>query len=174
MNQFISSLTMLKLERHKNLLTRIVRTVHRQPLHQSARQAPIVSGLLNVDSLSRHQRKHIASEYAATLRLLSRSTGSPTALIARQLHATCAQFARGAKSSKTPRKKDEPEKAAVEEPDPPKKNDKDDEDDEKKNEKLMSLLTKAVLWMATLYILTLVLTMMLPRKDQPETSTRLF
>lgn len=52
-----------------------------------------------------------------------------------------------------------------------------DEDPNKKgngegNEKMMSVVTKAVLWMATFYILTLVLAMAMPQKNRPETSTR--
>lgn len=167
---------MFKLERHKNLLSRIVRTVHHaQPLHQFvvSRTTAVAPLLLHVDTLNRHQRKHVAVEYSAMLRLLSRSTGIPTSLVARQLHSSCVQFARGNKSSKTPAKKEEPEKAAPEQPDPPKKNDNEnDDEDDKKNEKMMSLVTKAVMWMATFYILTLVLAMVLPRKNQPETSTR--
>lgn len=164
---------MFKLERHKHLLSRLIRTVHHgQSLHQEAvtRLQPIASGQLYANTFNRHQQKHVASEYAAMLRLVSRSTGVPTSIVARQLHSSCAQFARGNKSSKSPRNKEEPEKAASEEPDPPKKN--DDDEDDKKNEKMMSLVTKLVMWMATFYILTLVLAMVLPRKNQPETSTR--
>lgn len=165
---------MFKLERHKHLLARLARTVHHGQLSPQTvinRSQPVTTELLNVNSFNRRPLKHITAEYAAMLRLISRSTGIPTSFVARQLHSSCAQFARGTKSSKTPRKKDEPEKAAPEDPDPPKKNNNDDEDD-KKNEKMMSLVTKAVMWMATFYILTLVLAMVLPRKNQPETSTR--
>lgn len=171
---------MFKLERHKHFLARIVQTVHhRLTIHQTAAAVhslhPVVAGGArpNVDALVSRQPKTVAAEYAAMLRLLSRSTGLPTSLVARQLHTSYTQFARGAKSSKTPRKKDELEKAPPPQPDPPKKNDDDkDDDDDKKSEKVMSLLTKGVMWMATIYILTLVLAMVLPRKNQPETSTR--
>lgn len=163
---------MFKLERHKHLLARLIRTLHHG---QPTRSHPSVStsGLFHVDTISRHQQKQVAAEYGAMLRLLSRSTGIPTSLVARQLHSSCTQFARGSKSSKPPSKKDEPEKAAPEQPDPPKKNENEnDEEDDKKNEKMMSLVTKAVMWMATFYILTLVLSMVFPRKNQPEASTR--
>lgn len=51
-------------------------------------------------------------------------------------------------------------------------NDDDDDNEDRKRERLMSVFTKAVLWMATIYGMSLVLGLMMPRKNQPETSTR--
>lgn len=50
-----------------------------------------------------------------------------------------------------------------------------EEDDKNKNdteEKVMSVLTKAVLWMLTIYMLVAVASLLLPNNNRPEASTR--
>lgn len=115
------------------------------------------------------QKKEVKQEYLAVVSLLQRSTGLSSSLISRQLHTT-AQLLKNEKS---------PENTPSNPPPPPdgdkRKQNNNEEDPDKKgdgNEKVMSVLTKAVLWMATIYILTLILTMALPQKNRPETSTR--
>lgn len=51
-------------------------------------------------------------------------------------------------------------------------NQDDDDDEDKKRERMISVFTKAVLWMATIYGMSLVLALMLPQKNRPETTTR--
>lgn len=54
-------------------------------------------------------------------------------------------------------------------------NNNNEEDDKKKNEteeKVMSVLTKAVLWMLTIYMLVAVASLFLPKNSRPEATTR--
>lgn len=114
------------------------------------------------------QKKEVKQEYLAVVSLLQRSTGLSSNLISRHLHTTAQSLKNEKSPDNTPPKPPPPDgdkrKHSNNEEDPDKKGDG--------NEKVMSVLTKAVLWMATIYILTLILTMALPQKNRPETSTR--
>lgn len=55
------------------------------------------------------------------------------------------------------------------------KSSSDNNDDNKKGDegdKVLSVVTKAVLWMATIYMFVTMFTMSMPQKNRPETSTR--
>lgn len=112
-------------------------------------------------------------EYTALLNLIQRSTGVSTDIIARKLHSTGLVYS-SEKNTKDNKKSSESNtskntgNSSSSNDDGGDNNNKGDEG----GEKMMSVLTKAVLWIATIYIFTLVLTMMLPQKNRPETSTR--
>lgn len=56
----------------------------------------------------------------------------------------------------------------------PSSSDNNDDNGNKKGDenKIMSIITKGILWMMTIYMLIAVMTMAVPQKNQPETSTR--
>lgn len=156
---------MLKLERYKYILTkRLINLTTRnasasQPtLDKSFKQQNVQKSRNLLDfnfstsNLSRNQMRQINSEYSAILRLLSRSFNVPQHLIARSLSTTALNLC----SKQNPDKSDKPEKKKDDVKPPNYRSDgrHDEDDDNKKKgedeEKLLSVLTKSILWMVSL------------------------
>lgn len=99
------------------------------------------------------------------MNLVNRSFGVPTNVIARHMHTSLTHC----KESPNPNQKsDNSNKSSS-------SSSSDDNDNKKGDEggdKVLSIVTKAVLWMATIYMLVTIFTMSLPQKNRPETSTR--
>lgn len=98
------------------------------------------------------------------MNLVNRSFGVPTNVITRHFHTSLTHF----KESPTPNPPDNSNKSSS-------SSSSDDNDNKKGDEggdKVLSIVTKAVLWMATIYMLVTIFTMSLPQKNRPETSTR--
>ncbi|XP_037934109.1 paraplegin [Teleopsis dalmanni] len=109
-------------------------------------------------NFSNKQGKLLSAESKAFIGVLSRSFGLPTQTI-RQLHASfCNNNIRKDNDSD----KQNPKKT-------PNENDKNNDNEEK----LKSMVTKAVLWLFTIYMLIAFFTLVMsPRTDRPEGSTR--
>ncbi|XP_065077412.1 paraplegin [Ochlerotatus camptorhynchus] len=106
--------------------------------------------------LKHHQLRHFNDEYRAILRLFSRSYGVPQHLLSRSFHTSlqrCQQNRDDGGSSGGNNR-------------PPKPNKDDDK------EKMMSVVTKTLFWMVTIYLLVGFLSMVMPNKNRPETTTR--
>lgn len=104
----------------------------------------------------------------AVVNLIHRSTGISTNIIARHLHTSIVHFK---DSSKKPSSGGDKKNQNNDEN---KRNDNDNngKKGDENGEKMMSIVTKAILWIATIYILTTMFTMAIPQKNRPETSTR--
>lgn len=143
-----------------------------------------------------HSHRHLATTTTVSSRVLPKTTSIPqffnsNAYLHRQLFS--ALFARrNGKSSteqndssgpKPPAQDDvKPDTNATPDNKPASSNnsnsssdgdkDKDDDDEDRKRERMISVFTKAVLWMATIYGMSLMLALLMPQKNRPETSTR--
>lgn len=105
--------------------------------------------------LNHHQLHQFNDEYRAILRLFSRSYGLPQHILSRSFHSSvqrCQQNRDDGGSSGNDK--------------PPKPNKDDDK------EKMMSVVTKTLFWMVTIYLLVGFLSMVMPNKNRPETTTR--
>lgn len=111
------------------------------------------------------QKKQLRYEYSALLKLLERSTGLSTNIIHRQIHSTYFLSNKSDKSNASSSSSNQDKDQNKNE------NDKDKKGDERDN-KMMSVLTKAVLWVATIYMMIAVMIMAMPQKNRPETTTR--
>lgn len=99
----------------------------------------------------------INQEYKAVLGLLQRSYNLNNGQI-RNFHSTLVNFSEEKKDGNSNDQN---------------QNNKDDKKKKNENdEKVMSVLTKAILWMMTLYMFIVVISFILPKKNNPETSTR--
>lgn len=100
------------------------------------------------------------------MNLVNRSFGLPTNVITRHFHTSLTHF----KESPNPNPPDNSNKSSSSSSSDD--NDNKKEDDKEGGDKVLSIVTKAVLWMATIYMLVTIFTMSLPQKNRPETSTR--
>ncbi|XP_001664033.2 paraplegin [Aedes aegypti] len=109
-----------------------------------------------LQQLNNAQLRQLNDEYRAVLRLLSRSSGVPQHILSRSLHSSVRRFQQN---------RDEGSSSGS---GPDGKKPKNDDD----KEKMMSLVTKTLFWMVTVYMLVGFLTMVVPNKNRPETTTR--
>ncbi|KAJ6640139.1 Paraplegin [Pseudolycoriella hygida] len=149
---------MLKLERYKRILNNASRYIS-NPTDTSFLAA---ISQLNVNNLKcgRTQRKQLSKEYAAVVNLVRRSYDFPP-VVSRGFHTSSVYF----KEPPKPNSSDNSQKSSSND------NDKDKKEDEANN-KVLSVVTKAVLWIGTIYIFVSMFTTSLPNKNRPETSTR--
>lgn len=150
---------MLKLERHKQILNYARRFI----CNKSTANTSVCNLNFNNLKFTKSQQRQITKEYAAVVNLLQRSFGAPPHVVARHFHTSLANF----KESPNPNPKQQPDNSN-------KSSSNDDDNDDKKGDdgKVLSVVTKAVLWMATIYMFVTIFAMSLPQKGRPETSTR--
>lgn len=123
------------------------------------------SGVIKSDAkprpqqLNNHSLRQLNEEYRAVLRLLSRSCGVPQHILSRSLHSSVQRFQQN---------RDEGSSSGGSGQGGDGKKPKNDDD----KEKMMSLVTKTLFWMVTVYMLVGFLTMVVPNKNRPETTTR--
>lgn len=106
----------------------------------------------NVLSPNRKQLRQLHSEYTAVLKLFSNSYSIPYHSLVRSIHTS--QRLSDQNRNKNDNNDD--------------KNKKNDDD----NEKMMSVVTKTLLWMITIYMFVAFATMIFPSKNRTETTTR--
>lgn len=94
------------------------------------------------------------------MNLVHRSFDVPRHVINRHFHTSVARF----KEPPTPNQTDNSNKSSSE--------NNDDKKGDEGGDKFLSIVTKAVLWMTTIYMLVQVFAMSLPQKNRPEVSTR--
>lgn len=106
-------------------------------------------------NLGRKEQKLFLNEVSAVINLINRSYNIPKPVIARFLHTTCVRFR---EPSKPPRDREpkqqnnnEPESQSPRNDESNKNNDGKKDNDEK--EKMMSVLSKTLLWMFTIYVM---------------------
>uniref|UniRef100_A0A182W4S2 AAA+ ATPase domain-containing protein n=1 Tax=Anopheles minimus TaxID=112268 RepID=A0A182W4S2_9DIPT len=105
------------------------------------------------------QLRQLHAEQRALLRMLCASSSIPAYVLARHLHTTTRNL----------EKQQPKQKPSDRDGDPNRGNKKDDEDDK---EKMMSVVTKTLIWMITIYLLVGFLSMVLPSRNRPESATR--
>uniref|UniRef100_A0A182LX52 AAA+ ATPase domain-containing protein n=1 Tax=Anopheles culicifacies TaxID=139723 RepID=A0A182LX52_9DIPT len=110
-------------------------------------------------SPTQKQLRQLHAEQRALLRMLCASSSIPAYVFARHLHTTIRNLD---KQQPKPKPSDR-------DGDPNRGNKKDDEDDK---EKMMSVVTKTLIWMITIYLLVGFLSMVLPSRNRPESATR--
>ncbi|XP_055627059.1 paraplegin [Toxorhynchites rutilus septentrionalis] len=108
--------------------------------------------------LNHRQLRQLNDEYRAIFRLFSRSYGIPQYALFRNLHTSVRREQQQQQQKRN---------GGGGAPDPNRKNDDDDD-----KEKMMSVVTKTLFWMIAIYMLVGFLTMVLPNKNRPETTTR--
>ncbi|XP_052900251.1 paraplegin [Anopheles moucheti] len=138
--------------------------VHRSVTSQPNRDA-FLRAIQNVPcsrafSPTQKQLRQLHAEQRALLRMLCDSTSIPAYVFARHLHTTARN-----RDKQQPQK----QKPTDRDGDPNRGNKKDDEDDK---EKMMSVVTKTLIWMITIYLLVGFLSMVLPSRNRPESATR--
>ncbi|XP_053678292.1 paraplegin [Anopheles nili] len=123
------------------------------------REQPLPSGrsFTAANFCTRTQLRQLQAEQRALLRMLCNSSSIPGYIFTRQLHSSS-----GPRHSQN---KPQPDRDG----DPNRGNKKNDEDDK---EKMMSVVTKTLIWMITLYLLVGFLSMVLPSRNRPESATR--
>ncbi|XP_050081068.1 paraplegin [Anopheles maculipalpis] len=109
------------------------------------------------------QLRQVHAEQRALLRMLCDSSSIPAYVFARHLHTSARKL-----DKQQPPQKPKPSDRRGE-GDPNRGNKKDDEDDK---EKMMSVVTKTLIWMITIYLLVGFLSMVLPSRNRPESATR--
>lgn len=159
-------------------------TPYSRQLHRIVQHIQRTNHVLQDILVDRHQRHSSTLPLASTitaqfLRTSRQLAAFPISVAQQQARAifSIAHFASAGKSEQKDDEKKGAEKttgkptADKQQQQQSSQND-DDDDDEKKRERMLSVFTKAVLWMATIYGMSLVLALLLPRKNRPETSTR--
>lgn len=125
--------------------------------------------------LNRRQKKLLRAEYNAVLLLLDRSFGVNGATL-RQFHSATVLTGKYEKNKDSQQNSNNKSKSssAPSSSSPPnnKNNSNDKKNDNNNDEKVMSLLTKAVLWMITVYLFIMFASLLFPSKTNPETTTR--
>ncbi|XP_035919503.1 paraplegin [Anopheles stephensi] len=106
------------------------------------------------------QLRQLHAEQRALLRMLCDSSSIPAYVLARHLHTSARKLDKQQPQKQKPSDRDD---------DPNRGNKKDDEDDK---EKMMSVVTKTLIWMITIYLLVGFLSMVLPSRNRPESATR--
>uniref|UniRef100_A0A182TB73 Uncharacterized protein n=1 Tax=Anopheles maculatus TaxID=74869 RepID=A0A182TB73_9DIPT len=117
-------------------------------------------GSLVADASINKPLRQLHAEQRALLRMLCDSSSIPAYVFARHLHTS---------SSKLDKQQPQKQKPTDRDGDPNRGNKKDDEDDK---EKMMSVVTKTLIWMITIYLLVGFLSMVLPSRNRPESATR--
>lgn len=167
---------MLKLEKYKHILNKRVfnlalKSISTSPTTKNYSTENGVTSLLQFNTLpnvlTKRQAIQISAEYSAILKLFSKSFNVPQFLLAKSLQNAvfCKEPSKPPANDpqKPPNYRSDGKQDSEEDPD---KKKKDDE------EKMTSVLTKTVLWMMTIYMFVALLTMVLPQKNKPETTTR--
>lgn len=155
---------MYRLQRNGLVLCNYIQNITRSAIPSShAKYSSIV--------LNRKQKKILRNEYNAVLRLVDRSFDINSKDLLRQIHSS--KFLYNAKDEKTdkstsPRKPTDESSSSDPSNNNKNNNNKRNDDDEK----VMSLLTKAVLWMLTVYLFVTFVSLLFPSKNNPETGTR--
>lgn len=101
-----------------------------------------------VSNLGRREQKLFRNEVSAVINLINRSYNIPKPVIAKFLHTTCVRMR---EPSKPPR--DREPKQQSEQPPRDDENNKDGKKNNDEKEKMMSVLSKTLLWMFTIYTL---------------------
>uniref|UniRef100_A0A182P7N0 AAA+ ATPase domain-containing protein n=1 Tax=Anopheles epiroticus TaxID=199890 RepID=A0A182P7N0_9DIPT len=139
------------------------RTVTSQP-HRDAfwRELQSVHPRGTKSALTQRQLRQLHAEQRALIRMLCDSASIPTYVFARHLHTSC-------RSQNQQQQQPQNQKPSDRNGDPNRGSKKDDEDDK---EKMMSVVTKTLIWMITIYLLVGFLSMVLPSRNRPESATR--
>ncbi|XP_055524122.1 paraplegin [Wyeomyia smithii] len=155
---------MLRLERCKRLLTGRL-----AGLSLPARLTPAFAhNRIPIRSIATNKRpilvcpnqrllRQLENEYRAILQLFSRSYGIPQSVLTRNLHTASRVYQQKKPADNDPNRV------------PPGGGGKKDNDDK---EKMMSVVTKTIVLMITVYALVAFLTMVVPNRNRPETTTR--
>ncbi|XP_058834608.1 paraplegin [Topomyia yanbarensis] len=157
---------MLRLERCKHLLTSRLSSLRTLgPALRNLSAATVSPGnrasprsAVRPPDISKQQLRQLDDEYRAIVRLFSRSYGIPHYVLTRNIHTSsgCEQQRRDNDAAGGSNR-------------PPSGDGKKDNDDK---EKMMSVVTKTLVWMITIYALVAFLTMVVPNRNRPETTTR--
>lgn len=116
-------------------------------------------------NISRRQKQQFLNEFSAVLSLFSRSYGIPKTILARAFHTTCVHMK---EPSKPPRDRESREPNR----DDPNRDNKNNKDDDK--EKMMSVVSKTLLWMFTIYIMVVFISVIFTgrsRAPPPDSAT---
>ncbi|EAA06300.5 AGAP000560-PA [Anopheles gambiae str. PEST] len=113
---------------------------------------------------TRRQLRQLQADQRALLRMLCDAGSIPAYVFARHLHTACGNRAPQGAQPSGPNQKP-PDRDGS---DPNRKKDEDEDD----KEKMMSVVTKTLIWMITIYLLVGFLSMVLPSRNRPESATR--
>lgn len=114
------------------------------------------------------QIKSLNAEFKGVKKLIKRSgLSNQWQFLSRDFHTSILHFEQ--QKDKQP---DENKKSDNSDKKPKVNKEEDDKNKNDNEEKVMSVLTKAVLWMLTIYMLVAVASLLLPKNNRPEATTR--
>lgn len=142
-------------------ISNAIRTIAVQSSVQRSRYTPLLSDRNVFKGLNRQQYRVLDREISAAINLVSRSFNVPRNDLIRSLHTTCSKF----QQRQPPPPPNQNSGSGGNEPGKdPKKGKNDKESDA---EKMMSVITKTLLWMFTIYIMIAFVSLLLTGRSRP-------